>query len=386
MTPLQLWLEQLALTRLVTWLSPCAWGHADGYPLARRLLHQTRAGRAVARCLWWLLGRDILAASPYGAHPETAKLRPWSDDLFATATGLSFLNYDDDFFALVRAQGGSGAGDGAGRVRVHVADLARLSPRTLHLADGTSLVADLLVCATGWRHVPPLRFLPAGIEKELGLPHVLSGEEDDDHDEPYWRRDLVDRADAEILARFPRLRHQPAHTGRRPVPLAERPGVASGNAALNPSVVSGVTPYHLHRFVAPPSPALLEARDVAFAGFMMNFVHAVVSHVQGLWITAFFDGELSRSAIPSPSDHGALEELSYQNVLLNRFGRWRYPAGHGHQFPDFVLDALPYIDLLLSDLRLVAHRKDGWLAEMIQPYVPADYKDLIAEWRARKTS
>lgn len=378
MTPLKKWLEKLTATRVLTWFSPCIWGSADGYPLPRRLLHQTRLGRLATRAFWWLLGHDVLAANAYDAHPETAKLRPWADPFFI-ATTISIFNYETDFLGLIR--------DG-GNVRVHVADLVRLGPRgAVHLSDGTALTADLLVCATGWRHVPPLRFLPDGIEKELGLPHVLS-EDHDAGDEPYWRRDLVDRADAEILARFPRLRDQPAPKGKRAVPLAERAVISSGPPTVNPSVPSSsrLAPYHLHRFVVPPSPALLATRDVAFTGYMMNFVHAVVSHVHGIWITAYFDGELSPSAVPPPSDAEALEELRYQNVLHNRFGRWRYPSGHGHQFPDFVFDAVPYIDLLLSDLGLVAHRKNGWLTEITQPYGPADYKDLVEEWRAKKRS
>lgn len=378
-TPFKRWLEQLAHTRALTWLSPCTWGHADGYPLVRRLLHENPAGRAVAGAFWRALGGGVLAANAYGAHPETAKLRPWSDAFF-TATSLSVLNYDADFFGLVRAGG----------VRVHVADLARLSPRTVHLSDGTALGGtDLLVCATGWRHAPPLRFLPEGVERELGLPRAVApAAPAAEGDEPYWRRDLVDRADAEILARFPRLRDQPARTGGSPlVPLAaESAGVSSRDSAVDPSAVGGAAPYHLYRFLVPPSPALLATRDVAFAGFMTNFVHAVVAHVQGIWITAYFDGELPPSVVPPPSDARAMEELCYQTVLHSRFGRWRYPAGHGHQFPDFVFDTLPYIDLLLSDLGLVAHRKNGRLAEIMEPYGPADYKDLVPEWRQKKTS
>lgn len=47
-------------------------------------------------------------------------------------------------------------------------------------------------------------------------------------------------------------------------------------------------------------------------------------------------------------------------MLYARFGKWRYPAGHGEQFPDFVFDALPYVDLLVGDLGLSVHRKGGW--------------------------
>jgi hypothetical protein len=71
--------------------------------------------------------------------------------------------------------------------------------------------------------------------------------------------------------------------------------------------------------------------------------------------------------------------------LHSQFGKWRYPAGYGARFPDFAFDSLPYLDLLLSELGLKAHRKEGRIAEWFTPYGPEDYGDLIGEWRAKNT-
>lgn len=364
-TPLKKWLEKLVNTRLVTWFSPCIWGYADGYTGIRGFLNRTTLGRTIMRAFWWVLGNDVITLNQYDRHPETAKLKPWSDCFFS-GTSFSILNYDTNFFELVKD----------GTVKIHIADLIRLSPGTVHLSDETSFRTDLLLCATGWKHVPPLRFLPEGIERELGLPHIAND------DEPIWRPELVHRADEEILTCFPRLRDQP--TRKAPVPLSKsRCVVTRSEEGVNPTNPSKLTPYTLHRFLIPPSPKFLETRDIAFAACIMNFSTAISDHIQALWITAFFDGGLPPSVIPPPGETDALGKLMYETVLHNRFGRWRYPEGHGSQYPDFVFDAVPYFDLLLRDLGLDVHRKKGWLAEATDPYGPEDYKDLNSEYAAR---
>ena len=47
--------------------------------------------------------------------------------------------------------------------------------------------------------------------------------------------------------------------------------------------------------------------------------------------------------------------------------------------------ALPYLDMLLSDLGLDRHRKRTAIAEVFSPYGPADYTGIVNEWLATKT-
>lgn len=368
-TPFKKWLEKLVNTRLLTWFSPCIWGYADGFTGIRRFWHETRIGRAITRAFWWVLGNDIVTLNQYDKHPETKKLKPWSDSFF-NGTSFSILNYDTNFFDHVRS----------GAVKIHVADLIRLSPSTVHLSDGTSFETELLLCATGWKHVPPLKFLPEGIEKELGLPHVPSD------DEPIWKPDLLHKADEEILRRFPRLRDQPKDN-KKFVPLAQAKGLSTHvRDEVDPSNHTKLTPFTLYRFIVPPSPEFFATRDIAFAAFATNFSTVTSAHLQALWISAFFDGDILMQDQDSDTQHDAMEALKYDTLLHSRFGRWRYPAGRGSQFPDFVFDAVPYFDLLLGDLGLEVHRKKGWFAEITDPYGPADYRDTLSEWVAKRDS
>ncbi|KAK3378900.1 hypothetical protein B0T24DRAFT_521919 [Lasiosphaeria ovina] len=378
-TPLKKWLEKLVQTRMLTWFSPCVWGDADGYTKTRGFYHGTAVGRAITNAFWSVLGGDVITLNKYDAHPETKKLKPWSEAMF-TASSFSILNYPTNIFDLVRD----------GTIRVHIADVVRLSPRTVHLSDGSQVETDAMCCVTGWKHVLVVKFLPEGVDRELGLPHAPG----DDATEPLLKAEAVDRADREILARFPRLKSQPVQN-KNMKPLLATDGLSTTDK-INPS--TPLTPYTLYHFIVPPSTRFLQARDIAFAGVLMNFNTPVIAHAQSVWISAYFNNQLSAQVVPPVVGNSAaapgsedtdgstvktIDELRYETVLHARFGKWRYPAGHGAQFPDFVFDALPYVDLLLRDLGLPIYRKAGWLAEATEPYGPEDYKDLVAEFAAK---
>ncbi|KAI0171491.1 hypothetical protein BJ166DRAFT_562786 [Pestalotiopsis sp. NC0098] len=358
-TPLKRWLEKLVNTRLLTWFSPCIWAAAGGYTGIRWFWHETAIGRAITNTFWTILGNDVMTLNKYDSHPETAKLKPWSLPMF-TGSSFSILNYESDFFELLRN----------GMVKVHIDDVVGLSDHTVHLATGTKLQSDALCCVTGWKPLPPMKFLPQGIEKDLGIPHVLSSSDD--------LYDLVPKADEEILARFPRLKDQPIRN-KRYVPLLENKGVSTTDE-INPS--TELTPYMLYRFMIPANPRFLKHRDIAFAGMVMNFSTTIQAHIQALWITAYFRGELV--SFPDWTNAEAMDTLRYETVLFSRFGRWRYPGGQGTQKPDFVFDVLSYLDMLVADLGLTVHRKGGALAEALQPYGPSDYANVVAEWIERR--
>ncbi|KAI0767463.1 hypothetical protein C8Q74DRAFT_1280559 [Fomes fomentarius] len=335
-TPLKRWLEKLVHTRLLTWFSPCIWGEEDGYVGIRRFLHGTWPGRKLVDAFWHILGNDVDTLVGFDKHPEIKKLKPWHD-AFWIGSGLSILNYPIDFFELVRN----------GMIHVHVADIDHLSRNTVHLSNGEDVKANVLVCATGWKPRPPINFLPPSIIPQLGLPHYAPATDE-----------LVRKADAVILQQYPRLKDQPTvnHSEHK----------EDGSEGEKPN-----QPFRLYRFMVPP--ALLEDRNIAFAGMIATISTSICAQTQGLWISAFFDGRLDR--LP-----GSLEEAQWQSMLHSRFGRWRYPCGYGARFPDFVFDAVPYIDMLLRDVNLEPHRKKGRLAEIVEPYGPEDYKNLPVEW------
>jgi hypothetical protein len=356
-------------TRFLTWFSPCVWGEADGYTGIRKFLHGTAVGRAIVNTFWGILGSDVLTLMDFDSHPETAKLKPRTLPMF-TGDSFSILNYDTDFLELVRS----------GKVQIHEADFESLSLGMVHLSDGTSFEADAMMAGTGWKHTPPMKFLPEGIEKELGLPHEST--EKAPREDLANQQDLLRRADTEITTRFPRLKDQ--HVWNEDyVPVTKVEGI---DIDSKDSVTKPLTSYMLHNFIVPPSERFLRPRDIAFVGMVGNFSNTISAHIQGLWVSAYFLGSLVNSPAHAVGDEAAMQNLRYQTVLQNRWGKWRYPTDWGNKTPSFVFDAVPYLDLLQKDLGVKMHRKGGAVAEIWSPYMAKDYRTINDEWEEARGS
>lgn len=336
-TPLKKWLEKLVHMRLLTWFSPCVWGDGERFATIRRWLHGTWLGRKVVDAFWSILANDVMTANGFDKHPEVRKLKPWISP-FWIASSLSILNYPTDFFELVKD----------GSIKIHIADITRLSPRTVHLSDGQAIPTTALICSTGWRATPNVKFLPEGIDGDLGLP---------------WSRDplnekLIAKADAEILQRFPRLQDQPVFNPKyRPL--------------TDEAEASAPHPLRLYRFMIPCS--LSEERSIAFIGTTLTISTTLIAQTQALWIAAYFANRLP--SVPSEE-----QDLAWSTAVHTQYCKWRYAGGFGHRNPDFVFDAVPYIDTLLKDLGLRLYRKAGLMNEVFGAYGPEDYRGLIGEW------
>ncbi|KAK3385718.1 hypothetical protein B0H63DRAFT_186939 [Podospora didyma] len=368
-TPLKKWIEKLANVRALSWFSPCIFGEADGYVKMRNFYHGTAIGRGIVNSFWKTLGSDVISINGYDSHPETAKLKPWTSAMF-TGTSFSILNYDIDFFDLVKQRDS---------IKIHIGEIDHLSPGKVHLVDGTEFESDVFIAHTGWKHVPPMKFLPEGIEKELGLPHALTANAPPE--DLANQQALLEKADKEILQRFPRLKDQPVWN-KNYVPLTDTKAIDSKDEV---TPCAPLTPYMLHHFIVPPSERFLRTRDVAFVGMVSSFSNIINAHIQGLWISAYFSGKLAIDPAAAVGDKTAMDELRYQTVLYNRFGKWRYPTDWGSKAPNFIFDAVPYLDLLMKDLGLEVYRKGGkgFMAEVYDPYGPEDYRDVNAEWEAK---
>ncbi|EEH33191.2 hypothetical protein PAAG_04244 [Paracoccidioides lutzii Pb01] len=314
-TSLKKWIEKLANIRLLTWFSPCIFSEAGGYTGIRSFLHGTAVGRAIANRFWGVLGGDVITLMAFDKHPETAKLKSWIDAMFIGAS-FSILNYDTDFLDLVKQ------GDKI----------------TIRLGEVHHLVR-------AWKHVPPMKFLPEGIDKELGLPHL-----------PLDNAPMEDLSNQQDL-----IKH------------ADEEGIESKDKVMP---WTPLTPYMLHHFLVPPSERFMQVRDIAFAGMVSNFSNTLTAHLQGLWIGAYSSGLLVNDPAKAIRDDAAMQKLRYDTVLYNRFGKWRYLTHWGSN----IFDAVPYLDLLQRDLGLEPRRKGGVMAEIWGPYGHDGYRDINAEW------
>jgi hypothetical protein len=380
----KLTLARLSSTRLFTCFDPTPFG--TSFASLRRFLHGTILGGWLTWLFWAAL--DFLAASATGyGDPRLSMLRPWTST-FWMGNSLSTHNYETDWFELVRE----------GRIIVHHADVTSLDETVARLSDGSKLKADAVVCCTGWKCRPPIRFEPEGMSEDLGLPREvtshrqmpadvfqccssqLRSETISDKEAARDQRDsgIHSCIHAQIRARCPQLGFSP----KRTLPRDDKTHAKDSFTLKFHSNTSLVLdfrelPYRLYRFLVPSSPRFLELRNIAFIG-MHRSVHAVmVAQAQALWIACFFENQLVL-------EHKAVRYETVSHTEYERLRRPRESGGSGFSFPDLVFDSISYIDLLLEDLGLRTMRKRTLWQNLVEPHLPLDYQGLIEEWLVKR--
>ncbi len=352
-------IARLSSTRACSWLDPAPFG---GNGWLAWLLHRTALGRAVCALFWAHLDERVNASNGYDKHPGTRPLRPWTST-FWMGNSLSIHNYDTNWFDLARK----------GKIQVHIADVTHLGERAAYLSDGTRIDTDMIVCCTGWKAEPTIKFLPEGLGAQLGLPcSTLPSGHMENNDEEV----IAQEARRQLLRDIPYLRH-------KPVSKAPRNKSLEGKGEEDASLRSDrAVSYRLYRFLVPWQPRFLETRNFAVIGAHLSIHAVLLAQVQALWITAYFQDRLPNLA---RSDPQALARARSDAFLHAEYERLRHPpeaGGSGEHFPDLVFDSIPYVDMLLRDMGLQTRRKGNWWKEMIEPYRLSDYRAIAQEWQA----
>jgi hypothetical protein len=229
-----------------------------------------------------------------------------------------------------------------GKVRVHIENISHLAPGQIVLENGTNLVADAIICSTGWKKESTIKF--SGLDKTgLGLPIDLKEQ-----------ANLSLEYDSKVLSKYPILAKQPMIPSQQPKKNTE--------------------PLRYYRFMVPS--AMMSKRNFAFAGMISSVSTAVCASTQGLWITTFFDGKLEREATSQ-------EQIIREIMMHTQWGKWRYPCGYGASLPDFVFEGIPYVDMLLKDVGIENMRKGSFLKELVSAYTPEDYNGVLEEYRQK---
>ncbi|KAK5223530.1 hypothetical protein LTR96_008660 [Exophiala xenobiotica] len=340
MGPWRVLLEHTATMRFMSWFSPCIWGDYDGYGFLRRLLHGTWLGRLIVHNLWEKIRWDTVAINRYRMDPSLAHLEPRESLFWSARVGI--LNYPTDIHDYVRS----------GQVKIYRKDISHLGSRTVNFVDGSQLRSDGLIAITGWSLVPGIKYTPEGIDASLGIPSVKYSPVENE----YWRH-LDQSADQAITRKFPYLKNPPK--AKLPFKLS-------------------VTPFRLYRGIAPPGLTVNEEQSLAFIKMVHSTSNFIIAETQALWIYAYLNDKL-------PIDR---RQVFWNTALTSHFGKWRYPWGFSQRYAEFVYDAIPYADMLLSDLGLNRQRKrrgktGGLLREWFEGYTVHDYKELNLEWKAQ---
>ena len=212
----------------------------------------------------------------------------------------------------------------------------------LVLDDGSEILADALLCGTGWDSRYP--FFSMEQVCSLGLPHPP--EEDSAEEAELWES-LLKSADDRVLSEFPILQNPPLHK----------------------TLEISTTTLRLYNCIAP-----LEDDSVVFLGRPQVSNYFRTAEAQAIWTTAYFD----RNVLLSPTKN-AKEQVAY----MNAFSKRRYPS-YGTAGDCLYYELIWYTDKLLDEVGLKSHRKNWW-SDLVDPCLTADLKDMADEYEAKYT-
>ncbi|KAL4897633.1 hypothetical protein BDV59DRAFT_190563 [Aspergillus ambiguus] len=328
-------LELLATMRFFTWFSPCIWGNFDGFSLIRKALHETRFGRWCVHKFWEGNRTGVIDANGYRKERCLRYLEPFESLFWSARVGI--LNYPSDIHDYIRS----------GQVEITKKDIDYLSGGgAVTFTDGTSIHTDALVAITGWKLGSTMEYKPEGLDARLGIPSRHRNEQE----ERLWE-ELDSAADDEILGRFPYLRNPPPR-----IPYKQ-----------------DASPFRLYRGIAPPGLTSDSDYSLAYMKMVHSTSNVIIAETQALWVYAYLNGKLRIDT----------SDVYRQTALMSRYGRHRYPCGFSSWYLEFVYDAIPYVDMLLSDLGVNRRRKSTLMKEMFEGYTIHDYRGITQEWARR---
>jgi len=318
-------ISRLTSTRLFTWFDPS--------PLASPLQHiflTSWLGRLICTIFWALLDCLVLSTSGYlMVQDKLSRLQPWYST-FWMGNSLGVHNYETDWFEFVKK----------GKIVVHHAEVEGFvsEGQAICLSDGQVLKqVDAVVLCTGWEYTPNICFTPSVFTSRTDAKHI-KGLQRKENDEALQARKILGGICPAILTKKETSKY--------------------------------LTPFRFYRFMVPLNHQLRQFDNIAFIGFYQSVHTMLVAQAQALWIMAFF-----QRAIISPwPDVQTYRKWTYLNTEYQQLRRL------GSPFPDLVLDVMPYIDLLLTDLGLVASRKRGWWKDLVGQHRPGDYRGIVEEW------
>ena len=193
---------------------------------------------------------------------------------------------------------------------------------------------------TGW--LPHSQLFPTPVALDFGLPTPIA---DTNPNEIAAWETLEERADRNILARFPLLRHPPAYFKKKP----------------------SYTPCRLYKAMVPVGD--IQDHSIIFLGKQIVGNNFRASEVQALWAVAYLDGNI-------PLQRQGMELEIAETVAWSR----RRYLSKGDLGSWFYFDALDYTDMLLEQVGLRSHRSKGWLKDLFGPCRAADLKNLADEY------
>ncbi|KAI4603057.1 monooxygenase [Pestalotiopsis sp. 9143b] len=298
------------------------------------LLHSTTLGAGLVSKIFSALDQTVRNYAGYKERKSDKGFEQLEYDTEiiwqnGTAGGCHF----DDFWPLV-----------AEKVHAYRDDIKSLNGRELYLndEDGTHFPCDAVLCGTGWKH--GLEMFDDSTLMALGLPFPKDIEP---HEEATKWQKLVGEADEKVLKRFVMLRNPPEHYHK----------------------YETRTPYRLYHTMAP-----VHDNSILFMNHVVAGAKLFAAEAQAIWAVAYWDKVF---ALPS------IAERERDIAHMIAWNKRRY-LSNGELGNFAAFDSVPYVDGLLDEIVLTAHRNKGWLGNMFSPIMPADLAKVWEEYLAKR--
>ncbi|KAJ4982839.1 hypothetical protein SVAN01_11659 [Stagonosporopsis vannaccii] len=297
-------------------------------------LYRTVVGRLIFTFIWKGLQYDVFSRARYdrpgGEENGFFNLKPDGDLFWQFAS--SGIAQRPDFFDIISS-----------KVKVHRADIDRISSGGVLLQSGDQIEADAFIFATGWKASTP--FFDPHTAYGLGLATDSSVEASHEIEQKKWAH-LETKIDHEVCRRFPILSTTQHHQLK---PLS-------------------TTPFRLYRSMFPTT---ITEPTIAFLGKTDLANHTYNAEIQALYATAVFGGNLR---LP---EKGKMEA---DVALVSTWMKRRYPT-KGRTGCFFFFDLLPYTDKLLEELEMGGIKEKRGLFRSV---AARDLEGILEEYSRRR--
>jgi hypothetical protein len=191
----------------------------------------------------------------------------------------------------------------------------------VHLADRTCVdPVDLVIHATGYKPIVPIRFEPACLRLELGLSALvakgdkgISEKDQMSHGSPEKIHGPLEPVIEDRIKHWEMLDHRSEIAVRRT--LNDTKCALPDRSPPSWTASDKLVPYRLFRRMVAPELVAQGDRSFATLGVILSSTIAVVAEVQALWVAAFLTGGLDTESIKSTTDEAlCLTALSQDNM------------------------------------------------------------------------
>ncbi|KAK6356199.1 hypothetical protein TWF718_000570 [Orbilia javanica] len=326
--------SDLTLMRIFNALAPSTY-QDDGFPGLHYVFKQTFLGKAVQKYALQKFRDLVIKGYKLDSPDLDERLAPmvsnhspiWHYNVSGTD------NYDTSLYDRICS----------GQIEVIRDTITSLDGTKIMLDSGTSLTADAVVFATGFKTTMP--FFAEDVAMRIGLPSTKYTEE-------YltkWTH-LETEANKKIYKANPILQTAP-----KPPPY-----FLSNHEAGK---------LRLYHYILPTDPEFLDGSLVILGSFSAAST-LQSAMIVSLWAAAYMVGK-----IELPSQEEIVETAAYEI----RTHQIKTP-GMVNDLPWISFDFLAYSTMMLKELGLNPWRKGRWYDELVSPYTCQDYGDLAREW------